>query len=282
MVKIEKKLPPPATKKSRSLCSAMAAPATARPLLRLLAASAVISLARAGCTLTSPVACWADGNMSDQGFRILGMPLASGSVSHENCAQLCADKKMKLAGVEYGSQCMCGNALKPGSFEKPSGCKLPCAANKTELCGGEFEIGVFSFECSGARVPLPPAPPPPPGPNKPCASFNEYGCAEIYNPCLNASSPQATMPFCDHKLPIDARVKDAVGRMTLKEKIGNLDTGGAPIKGLDTPAYNWWSEASTGVANEIHHSSTQVCLSPLRADQALTALRVVALPLTKT
>ena len=32
------------------------------------------------------------------------------------------------------------------------------------------------------------------------------------------------MPFCDHKLPIDERVKDAVGRMTLKEKIANLDT----------------------------------------------------------
>jgi hypothetical protein len=44
--------------------------------------------------------------MSDQGFRILGPPLAAGQVSHENCAQLCANKKMKLAGVEDGMQCM--------------------------------------------------------------------------------------------------------------------------------------------------------------------------------
>lgn len=201
--------------------------------------------------------CRADGNMSDQGFRILGAPLAAGAITHENCAQLCADKKMKLAGVEYGGQCMCANALKPGSVKKPEGCKMPCGGNHTELCGGEFEIGVYTFECSGKPVPLPPAPPPPPGPNKPCASFNEYGCAEIYNPCINSSSPQSKMPFCNHSLPLDARVKDAVSRMTLQEKIANLDTGGAAIKGLDVPAYNWWSEASTGVANEIHHSSTQ-------------------------
>ena len=44
--------------------------------------------------------------MSDQGFRILGQPLASGGVTHENCAQLCANKKMKYAGVEDGGQCM--------------------------------------------------------------------------------------------------------------------------------------------------------------------------------
>ncbi len=150
----------------------------------------------------------------------------------------------------------CGDTLKPGSFKKPEGCKTPCAGNHSEMCGGMFEIGVYSFECSGKPVPLPPAPPAPHA-NKPCASFNEYGCAEIYNPCINTSSPQAKMPFCDHSLPLDARVKDAVGRMTLQEKIANLDTGGAAIKGLDTPAYNWWSEASTGVANEIHHSSTQ-------------------------
>lgn len=106
-------------------------------------------------------------------------------------------------------------------------------------------------------MPLPPAPPPPPGPNKPCAHFNEKGCAELYNPCIDASSPQASMPFCNSKLPIMERVADILSKMTIKEKIGNLDTGGVGIEALGLPAYNWWSEASTGVANEIHKSSTQ-------------------------
>jgi hypothetical protein len=39
--------------------------------------------------------------------------------------------------------------------------------------------------------------------------------------------------------------------MTLQEKIGMLDNGSPPIAALGVPAYNWWSEASTGVANEI-------------------------------
>jgi hypothetical protein len=212
-----------------------------------------VGLVAAGCTV-GPITCWADGNMSNQGFRILGPPLAAGAVNHENCAQLCSDKKMKLAGVEYGGQCMCGNTLKPGSWQKPGGCKLPCAANKTEACGGEFEIGIYSFACSGKPVPLPPAPPPPPGPNHPCAHFNERGCAELYNPCIVVGSPQSLMPFCNETLSLERRAADAIARMTLKEKIGNLDTGGAAIAALGIPAYNWWSEASTGVANELHHS----------------------------
>ena len=35
----------------------------------------------------------------------------------------------------------------------------------------------------------------------------------------------------------------------MAEKICNLDTGGCPIKALNLPAYNWWSEASSGVAS---------------------------------
>jgi len=224
--------------------------------MRLSLLAALAGSARALCT-PGPVTCWADGNMSDQGFRILGPPLATGPLSHQNCAQLCSNKKMKLAGVEDGGQCMCGNALKPGSYPVPTGCKAPCALNQTEKCGGTFQIGIYSFTCSGAPGPVPPAPPPPPGPNRPCAYFNEKGCAELYNPCIVVGSNQSSMPFCNPTLSTDVRAADAVSRMTLKEKIGNLDTGGTAIAALDLPGYNWWSEASTGVANEIHHSSTQ-------------------------
>ena len=97
--------------------------------------------------------------MSDQGFRILGPPLATGALSYANCAQLCSNKKMKYAGVEDGGQCMCANSLKPGSVQKPTGCTMPCALNKTEMCGGAFFINVFEFACSGKPEPLPPAPP---------------------------------------------------------------------------------------------------------------------------
>eukprot|EP00935_MAST-01C_sp_MAST-1C-sp1_P002246 g2246.t1 len=60
------------------------------------------------------------------------------------------------------------------------------------------------------------------------------------------------MPWCNPTLAIDARVADMVSRMTLEEKIGCMDSNGYPIKGLGLKAYNFWSEASTGVANRGH------------------------------
>ena len=53
------------------------------------------------------------------------------------------------------------------------------------------------------------------------------------------------------------RVNDAVGRMTLAEKVGNLDTGANAIPSLGLSAYNWWSEASTGVASGRNTQTTK-------------------------
>eukprot|EP00912_Choanoflagellata_sp_UC4_P000634 UC4_evm4s392 len=60
---------------------------------------------------------------------------------------------------------------------------------------------------------------------------------------------------CNASLDIDSRVKDMLSRMTLKEKISNLNTNGNPIASLGLPNYNWWSEASTGVASHSHEAT---------------------------
>jgi len=59
--------------------------------------------------------------------------------------------------------------------------------------------------------------------------------------------------MCDATLSIDARAQDMVSRMNVSEKISALDTNqpdGTPSLGL--PAYDWWSEASSGVATDGH------------------------------
>jgi len=71
---------------------------------------------------------------------------------------------------------------------------------------------------------------------------------ELVNPCL-ADPTQMHLPWCNATLPIDARVADMISRMTIAEKIANLDTDNNAIKSLGLPNYNWWSEASTGVSN---------------------------------
>ena len=50
-------------------------------------------------------------------------------------------------------------------------------------------------------------------------------------------------------LPIDQRVDDLVGRMTLEEKASQVVHSAAAIPRLHVPAYNWWSEALHGVAS---------------------------------
>ncbi|THU57496.1 hypothetical protein C4D60_Mb03t04150 [Musa balbisiana] len=58
--------------------------------------------------------------------------------------------------------------------------------------------------------------------------------------------------FCQTTLPIDKRVNDLISRLTLEEKIQQLDDQAAEIPRLGVPKYNWWSEALHGLSNWGH------------------------------
>jgi pre-mRNA-splicing factor SYF2/beta-D-xylosidase 4 len=166
--------------------------------------------------------------------RILGNQNVNGGhdgLTLEDCAQLCYNKGNKYAGAEYANQCYCGDELSVDAkvARSASECDMPCSANKTEMCGGDWRVSVLEVSCEG---------PPDPRPREP---------ARMVNPCLDASQPFSKMPFCNASLPIDVRVQDAVFRMTLAEKIANMATYGAPIPSLGLRRYNWWSEATHGL-----------------------------------
>ncbi|UOG73805.1 glycoside hydrolase family 3 C-terminal domain-containing protein [Hymenobacter tibetensis] len=63
-----------------------------------------------------------------------------------------------------------------------------------------------------------------------------------------ASSKPEDMPFRNPDLPIDQRVDDLVGRLTLPEKVSQMLNGSPAVDRLGIPAYNWWNEALHGVA----------------------------------
>ena len=67
--------------------------------------------------------------------------------------------------------------------------------------------------------------------------------------CLTAQTPPQAAVYLDTSQPIDDRVNDLVGRMTLEEKASQLVNQARAIPRLQVPAYNWWSEALHGVAN---------------------------------
>ena len=58
----------------------------------------------------------------------------------------------------------------------------------------------------------------------------------------------AALPFRNPSLPIEKRVDDLVGRLTLEEKVSQLIDRAPAIPRLDIPAYNWWNEGLHGVA----------------------------------
>jgi len=57
-----------------------------------------------------------------------------------------------------------------------------------------------------------------------------------------------SLPYQNPALPIDQRVADLVSRMTLEEKVSQMQNTAPAISRLGVPAYDWWSEALHGVA----------------------------------
>ena len=72
--------------------------------------------------------------------------------------------------------------------------------------------------------------------------------------CLLAALPLAAPVLADEPLyrdttrSIDERAADLVSRMTLDEKISQVQNNAAAIPRLGVPAYEWWNEALHGVA----------------------------------
>jgi beta-glucosidase len=66
------------------------------------------------------------------------------------------------------------------------------------------------------------------------------------------STPTTTPPYLDPALPIEQRVNDLLSRMTIEEKISQMQDVAPGIPHLNIPAYNWWNEGLHGVARAGH------------------------------
>ncbi|HXN45623.1 MAG TPA: glycoside hydrolase family 3 C-terminal domain-containing protein [Bryobacteraceae bacterium] len=69
-------------------------------------------------------------------------------------------------------------------------------------------------------------------------------------PTLPVHAQEATsLPgYMNLALPLDQRVNDLIGRMTLEEKVAEMRDHAAPIPRLGVPKYDWWNEGLHGVA----------------------------------
>ena len=66
--------------------------------------------------------------------------------------------------------------------------------------------------------------------------------------CGATAGAQSTPVYMDSSQPVAKRVDDLVGKMTLAEKVSQMQNHAAAIPRLDVPEYDWWSEGLHGIA----------------------------------
>jgi beta-glucosidase len=88
-----------------------------------------------------------------------------------------------------------------------------------------------------------------PGPAVACATIAMLLAAACPGLATDATrAADATPAYRDTSLGFDQRAADLVSRMTLDEKIAQMQNAATAIPRLGVPAYDWWNEALHGVA----------------------------------
>jgi hypothetical protein len=76
----------------------------------------------------------------------------------ESCVDTCAALGFSISGLEYHTQCFCGNQIGNGGTKatSESECNTPCGGNPSQDCGGPNRMSIFSI--GEPKIVGPPAP----------------------------------------------------------------------------------------------------------------------------
>ena len=80
------------------------------------------------------------------GRALTGASTSASNMTLESCTSYCSGLGFSMAGLEYASECYCGNSLSNGAaLSLTSGqCNMACSGNSQETCGGPDAITLFS------------------------------------------------------------------------------------------------------------------------------------------
>ena len=73
-------------------------------------------------------------------------------------------------------------------------------------------------------------------------------CVPVRQAHAQTTVENPSAPYRDPSLPMDKRVDDLISRMTLEEKVRQMQHTAPAIPRLGIPSYDWWSEALHGIA----------------------------------
>jgi Glyoxal oxidase N-terminus/WSC domain len=99
--------------------------------------------------------CFTDQGVANRTLTTI-MPTTGGqaALTVSLCTSACQNAGFTLAGVEYGSECYCGNHTANGGHLAPDGgvgCNMGCNGNRTETCGGPNRLNLYGFNHTQAN-----------------------------------------------------------------------------------------------------------------------------------
>lgn len=75
--------------------------------------------------------------------RALDRVLSSPKMTTNKCLVICSYRSFAYAGLEFGSECWCGDVLNPDAAPSPDSCDMPCAGNESDTCGGRGALTLY-------------------------------------------------------------------------------------------------------------------------------------------
>ena len=78
--------------------------------------------------------------------RILYQQPDSNQLTVESCVQTCISQGKHIAGMEYSTQCFCGESIINGGklASDDSQCAMTCGGNSSEVCGGPDRMSIYA------------------------------------------------------------------------------------------------------------------------------------------
>jgi WSC domain len=95
-------------------------------------------------TAWSSSGCYTDGQGARTLTHLAEVPEFREQLIPSRCIAACNSMGYSLAGVEFGQECWCDNAVSNGGYDAGDGCTKPCTGDATKTCGGPDRIEIYS------------------------------------------------------------------------------------------------------------------------------------------
>ncbi|KAE9379342.1 WSC-domain-containing protein [Stipitochalara longipes BDJ] len=103
------------------------------------------------------VGCQTDAGVGDR--TLSSTSFTDTSMTVEVCSSFCGARGYTYFGVEYSTECYCGNTLGTSTTATDGRCNMACGGSATEICGGPGGLSLYKFSAAlpsaTASAPLP-------------------------------------------------------------------------------------------------------------------------------